>query len=84
MCQSQWPRGIRRGSAVARLLGSQVRIQPGHGCLSRVSVLFFQVEIPATGRLPVQRSPSECGVSECDREASTISRPWPTRGCCTV
>ena len=21
-----------------------------------------------------------CGVSECDREASTMKRPWPTRG----
>jgi hypothetical protein len=21
-----------------------------------------------------------CGVSECDREASTMRRPWPTRG----
>jgi hypothetical protein len=23
-------------------------------------------------------------VSECDREASIIRRPWPTRGCCAV
>jgi hypothetical protein len=22
----------------------------------------------------------ECGVSECDREASIMRRPWPTRG----
>ena len=22
-----------------------------------------------------------CGVSECDREASTMKRPWPTRDC---
>ena len=26
------------------------------------------------------RSPTERGVSECDREAS-ILRPWPTKGC---
>jgi hypothetical protein len=25
-----------------------------------------------------------CGVSECDREASIIKRPWPTRGCYTT
>jgi hypothetical protein len=27
--RSQWPRGLRRGSAVARLLGLRVRIPPG-------------------------------------------------------
>jgi hypothetical protein len=27
---------------------------------------------------------SECGVSECDREASIMRRPWPTRGCCAM
>ena len=35
--------------------------------------------VSVTGRLLVQRSPAECGVSECDREASTRSKPWPTR-----
>jgi hypothetical protein len=25
----------------------------------------------------VQRNPTECGVSECDREASTMKRPGP-------
>ena len=33
-----------------------------------------------SGSSLVQRCPTECGVSECDREASTVSRPWPTRG----
>jgi len=23
-----------------------------------------------------------CGISECDREASRMRRPWPTRDCC--
>jgi hypothetical protein len=23
-------------------------------------------------------------VSECDREASIMRRPWPTRGCCAM
>jgi hypothetical protein len=32
----------------------------------------------------VKRSPTECGVSECDRETSTMRRPWPTRGCCAM
>jgi hypothetical protein len=46
-----------------------------------VIVLCCQVEVPATGWSLVQRSPTECGVSECDREASIMRRPWPTRGC---
>jgi hypothetical protein len=28
--QSKWPRGLRRGSAAARLLGLRVRIPPEH------------------------------------------------------
>jgi hypothetical protein len=52
----------------------------GHGCLSLVKVVFCQVEVSATGWSLVQRSPTECGVSECDREASIMGRPWPTRG----
>jgi hypothetical protein len=43
----------------------------GHGCLSVVSVVCCQVEVSATSWSLVQRSPTECGVSEkCDREAS--------------
>jgi hypothetical protein len=52
-----------------------------HGCLSLVSVVYCQVQVSATGRSLVQRSPSECGVSEFDLETSTIRRPRPTRGC---
>ena len=39
---------------------------------------LFQVEISATGRSLDCRSPTECGVSECDLENSTMRRPWPT------
>jgi len=28
--------------------------------------------------------PTECGVSECDYEASKMRRPWPTKGCCAM
>ena len=48
-CRSQWPRGLKRRSAAARLLGLLVRIPPGHGCLSVVSVVRCQVEVSATG-----------------------------------
>jgi hypothetical protein len=53
----------------------------GHGCLSLVSAVYCQVELSASDRSLVQRSPTECGVSECDREASVMRMPWPTRGC---
>jgi hypothetical protein len=43
-----------------------------------------QVEVSATGRSLVQGSPTECGVSECDHESSTMSRPWRTGGCCAM
>ena len=53
----------------------------GHGCLSLVSAVYSQVEVSASGWSVVQRSPTVCGVSECDREASIVRRPWPTRVC---
>jgi hypothetical protein len=37
----------------------------GNGCLSVVNVVYCQVEVPATGRSLVQRSPIDCGVSLC-------------------
>jgi hypothetical protein len=38
-----------------------------NGCLSLVSVVYCQVEVFASVWSLVQRSPTECGVSECDR-----------------
>ena len=52
--------------------------------MSVVSVVCCQVEVPVSGWSLVQRSPADCGVSECDREASTMRRSWPTRGCCVM
>jgi hypothetical protein len=52
-----------------------------HRCVSHVSVVCCQVEIFATVWSLVNRSPTECGVSECDREASRKRKPWPTRDC---
>jgi len=34
--------------------------------------------------LCVQRSPSECSVSECDRAALITRRPWSNRGYCAL
>jgi len=61
-------------SAAVRLPGLRVRTSP------RAWMCFCCVlsEVSATGRLLAQRSPTDCGVSECDLETSSMSRPWPT------
>ena len=41
-------------------------------------------EVSASGRSFVQRSQTECGVSECDREASIMVRPGHTRNSAAV
>ena len=53
----------------------------GRGCLSHESVMFCQIEISATGRSFIRRSRTDCNVSECDRETSTMRRPRPIRDC---
>jgi hypothetical protein len=49
-----------------------------------VSVVCCQVEVSALARSLVQKSSTEYGVSKCDRVASIMRRPWPTRGCCAT
>ena len=70
--RSQWPCGLRRGAAAARLLGLRVRILPGTWisvcCECRLS---SRREVSVLGCSLFQRSPTKCGVSEYDREAST-------------
>jgi hypothetical protein len=78
--RSQWPRGLRRGSAAARLLRLWVRMPP-EACESYVlsgrSLCVGLITRP-------EESYRVCGVSECDCEASIMSRSWPTRGCCAI
>ena len=52
--------------------------------LSLVSVVCCQVEVYATGRLLVQRSPTESGVSECNLETLIIRRTRPIEGCWAI
>jgi hypothetical protein len=66
-------------SSLERLAGSNP--PGGMDVLSLESVVcVVRVEVSATGLSLFQSSPTECGVSECDREASTGRRPCPTRG----
>ena len=52
----------------------------GHGCLSLAIVVCFRVEVSAAGRSLVQRSPTDCGLSECDLKTSKMRRLRETRG----
>jgi hypothetical protein len=46
------------GHSLAGIVGSH----RGHGCLSVVSVVSYQVEVSATGRSLIQSSPTDCSV----------------------
>jgi hypothetical protein len=51
----------------------------GHEYLSVVSVVCCHVEVSATGRSPVQRSPTDCGISLCViYKPQIMRRSWPT------
>jgi hypothetical protein len=76
----QRPRGLRRRSAAARLLGLWVRFPP-------VACMYVSCDYCVLSgrdlcvRLTTRPEESECGVSEYDREASIMRRPWSTGGC---
>jgi hypothetical protein len=73
VCRPHWLRGLRRGTAAAHLLGLRVRIPAGNGCLYLARVVCCPVEFSASGWSPVQRSPTECGLSECDQADKMLS-----------
>ena len=56
----------------------------GHEYLSRVSVLCCLVEVSTSGWSLFHRSPTECSVSECNGEISTLRRPWSSGDCWVV
>jgi hypothetical protein len=37
---------------------------------------------PCVELITLPKGPTDCCVCECDREASIMKRPWPTRSCC--
>jgi hypothetical protein len=59
--QFQWPCGLRRMSTPDRLLELRVRIPPEAWMSASFKCLCCPVEVSATGRSLVQRSPTECG-----------------------
>jgi len=64
-----------------RSLAGTLVSNPAGVRLSFVSVVFCQV-VSLSDRSIVQRSPTDCGVSEYDHEA-LIMRPWLTTDCVT-
>jgi hypothetical protein len=79
--RSQWPRGLRRGSAAARLLGVGFRIPPG----AWMSVCRKCCMLSGRGfcRGPIIRAEESyrmCCVAVCDLETSRMRRQWPELG----
>ena len=54
-----------------------------HGYLSIVSVVLSGIEI-CVGLITRPEKSYKCGVSECDRDSSTMKGPWPNGGCCAM
>ena len=75
----RWPCSLRRGCAAACLLDCEFEFRGGHGGLSVLSVVCRQVEVSASACSLAQRSPTDCGVSVCDLETSTMRRSRPAR-----
>ena len=85
--QSQRPCVLRHRSVAACLLGLRVQIPPGHWCLCDVRVMCCQIYHSSRGDLSSVVCLSrliECGLPECDREASILRKPLSTRGCCLM
>jgi hypothetical protein len=73
-CRFQCQCGLRHGSAAVRLLGLRVRIPAGGMDVCLLYTLCFQVDVSASGWPLVQRSRTECDMSECDREALIMTK----------
>ena len=84
--QSQWPRGLRRRSAAARLLRMWVRIPPG----AWISVCCECCVLSCRGVCDGLITRPEVSyrlwcVVVCDLETSSrLRRPWPALGCSAI
>jgi hypothetical protein len=86
LCRSWRPRGLRRGYMASRLLGLLVRISPGTWMSVSSQYCVFSGRGLCVGLItrPEESYRVWCVLTECDREASLMRRPWPTRGCCAM
>jgi len=81
----RWPPTHPRAVCARSIAGISVSNPAGVIGVFRLCVcMCCQVEVLATGLSPIQRSPTEFSVSECNREASIVRRLWSTGGCCAM
>ena len=79
--RSQCPRGLRHGSAAARLLGLRVRIPPGAWISGCCELCVLSGRCLCVGWSIVQRSPTaRARACVCVYESSIMRRPWPSGG----
>jgi hypothetical protein len=79
----KYPRGLRRGCTALHSWDWEFECHRGYGCLSvclSVRVVCCQIEGSVSGWSPLQKSPTDCGVSERDREEPRKRRPWTRIG----
>ena len=78
ICQSQWPRGLRRGSAATRPLRSWGRIPPGAWIFvcCECCVLSGRGLCNELITRPEESYRMRC-IDLCDLETSWMRRPWP-------
>jgi hypothetical protein len=80
--QSQWPRGLGRRSAAARLLRSWVWFPPGAWMFICCECCVLSNRDLCDGL--ILRPKKSCRlwcVTECDLETSLMRRPWTSVGC---
>jgi hypothetical protein len=70
---------LSKASVCGCSLAGIVDSNPAGACLSLVSAVYCEVEVSALGQSLDYKNPTDCGVSECGLETSTMSRPRPTR-----
>jgi hypothetical protein len=78
------PLSARADSAHAYCCDCGFASRRWHWCLSLVCVMCRQIQFPAMGWSLVQRSPTECGLSECDTAAMIPRRPCLSGGCWAI
>ena len=85
-CRSQWPRGLRRRSAAARLLGLWIRIPPGAWMFFCCDYCVLSDRGLCDGLItrPEESYRMWC-IVVCDLETSSrMRRPWPVLGCSAI
>ena len=81
LCQSQWPRGLRRRSSAARLLRSWVRIPPGAWMFVYCECCVFSSRGLCDGLITrPEESYRLWRVVVCDQETSKTRRLKPATG----